>query len=309
MQPTDVRVEVSDGVRLRVRRWSAPAKLASGSGGAAAKLASGSGDAAGTSAPAGLPFLLVHGLSSNALLWDEVARRLATAGHPTYAVDLRSHGESDAPPDGYDTATAAADLEVISTSLGITPAVVAGQSWGGNVVVRLAAKHPSLVGALALVDGGWLDLSAEFATWEECAQALRPPDVDDMYADDVRGYIRREHSGWSAAAVEATLANLRVNPDGHLERRLPIPQHMRIVRSMWDDPPWPDFPSIAVPVLLLPAIPSDPAAAERRRGTVAKAAGALARARVKEYVGGDHDLHAQHPEALASDLLTLAVER
>src|SRR6266540_576228 len=59
------------------------------------------------------PFVLVHGLSSNARLWDGVAGRLAAHGHPVYAVDLRSHGESDRPAEGYDTATAAADLDAV----------------------------------------------------------------------------------------------------------------------------------------------------------------------------------------------------
>ena len=31
-------------------------------------------------------------------------------------------------------------------------------------------------------------------------------------------------------------------------------------------------------------------------------------ARVHEYVGGDHDLHAQQPDAVAADLLGLAKE-
>src|SRR5512142_360957 len=79
--PVDRRVTVAPEVGLHVREWS-PAQ------------------------PVGRPFLLVHGLSSNARLWDQVARVLVAAGHPVCAVDLRSHGESDAPPGGYDTATA-----------------------------------------------------------------------------------------------------------------------------------------------------------------------------------------------------------
>jgi pimeloyl-ACP methyl ester carboxylesterase len=278
-EPSDVRVEVSPGVTLRVRAWPG--------------------------ADAGPPYLLVHGLSSNARLWDQVAARLSAAGRAAYAVDQRSHGESDAPADGYDTATAAADLAVVCERLGLPPVVAVGQSWGGNVVVRLAAEHPALVAGLVLVDGGWIDLSAEFDTWDECERALRPPDVDAMRPEQVRGYITREHPDWSEAAVEATLANLRVTPDGWLRRRLAIPNHMRIVRSMWDDPPWRDYPRITAPTLLIPAVPADHDRTDRKRATVAKAATALARARVREYVGGDHDLHAQHPEALAADLLSL----
>jgi len=279
MQSIDV--DVADGVRLRVRHWP------------------------GTAAP---PYLLVHGLSSNARLWDAVAGPLAAAGHPVYAVDLRSHGESDAPPDGYDTSTAADDLAALWSKLGLPPAVVAGQSWGGNVVVRLAARHPELVGALALVDGGWIDLSATFETWEQCEAALRPPDVDSLRPAGLHDILTGAHPDWSDEAIAATMANLREAPDGTLRRRLSIPDHMRIVRSMWDDPPWTDFPRITAPVLLLPAVPAEAPAGDRKAELVVKAAGALARARIREYVGADHDLHAQRPDEVAADLLALAKE-
>jgi pimeloyl-ACP methyl ester carboxylesterase len=279
MDVTDSRVAVAPGVHLHVRRWP------------------------GDRPPA---FLLVHGLSSNARLWDEVAGRIAGAGHAAYAVDLRSHGESDQPADGYDTATAAADLAALAETLGLEKVIVAGQSWGGNVAVSLAAEHPRLVAGLALVDGGWIDLSADFASWEECAAALRPPDLDGTRVSHVRGWLRRAHPDWSAAAVEATVANLRVAPDGTLTRRLPIPRHLQIVRSMWDDPPRRHLPAVAVPTLLLPAIPrDDPRRAERARSRVAAAAAVLSTATIREYADSDHDLHAQHPDRVAADLLSL----
>ena len=59
------------------------------------------------------PFLLVHGLSSNARLWDGIARRLAEAGHQVVAVDQRGHGRSEQVDDGYTTAQCAADLAAL----------------------------------------------------------------------------------------------------------------------------------------------------------------------------------------------------
>jgi pimeloyl-ACP methyl ester carboxylesterase len=273
-EPVDERFTVAPGVGLHLRRWPGRRR----------------------------PFLLVHGLSSNARLWDGVARILSAADHPVTAVDLRSHGGSDAPPGGYDTATAADDL----AALGIRDAVVAGQSWGGNVVVNFAARHPDLVAALALVDGGWLAPSTEFRSWEECEAALRPPEIDGLPASRLREFLRDSHPDWSAEALAATEANLRVWPDGSLGRRLSIDRHMRIVRSMWDDPPQPYYPSIRMPVLLIPALSSDPGAAAGRRARVEEAARALPDATIREYPDSDHDLHAQHPGELADDLLGLA---
>jgi len=277
MEPNDLVVPVAEGVRLHVRHWS------------------------GT----GAPFLLVHGLSSNARLWDGMAAALTAAGHPAYAVDLRSHGESDQPPEGYDTATAADDLAAVCAALDLPPVIAVGQSWGGNVVVALAATRPGVTRALALVDGGWIGLRGQFESWEACERALRPRELDGLSERALRAWIRGEHRDWGDWAVDATMANFRID-DSRLQRRLPIPLHMRILRSMWDDPPMRHYGSVTVPVLLLPAVPRDAQRAAARGEAVRKATAALANATVKEYPGADHDLHAQHPQRLARDLLELA---
>ncbi|MDI1460373.1 alpha/beta hydrolase [Catellatospora sp. KI3] len=269
----DIEVEVEPGVVLRLRHRD------------------GSGE----------PFLLVHGLSSNARLWDEVAGHLAAAGHPSWSVDLRGHGESDAPEHGYDTGTAADDLAAIIAALGLARPVVVGQSWGGNVVVRLAAKHPHLPGSLGLVDGGWIDLPAMFPDWAACEAALRPGDIDGRPAADLRGWLESSHPDWSATAKAATLANLRVEADGTMWRRLTIPHHLRILRSMWDEPAGADLPLVTVPALLLPARGPD----DERADQIRSAAAALPHARISWYPDSDHDLHAQHPARVAADLLTL----
>jgi pimeloyl-ACP methyl ester carboxylesterase len=277
MDPAALTVPASDGVRLHVRHWPGE--------------------------PDRVPFLLVHGLSSNARLWDGVAARLSAAGYQAYAIDLRSHGESERPADGYDTATAAADVAAVAGSLGLPAALVAGQSWGGNVTVALAAKNPETVRAIALVDGGWIDLHSQFESWEECEARLRPPDMDGLHSADLAGHLRRAHPDWEDWAVRATIANFHIDAAGRLSRRLPVELHMRILRSMWDDPPGPLFGSVRALALLLPALA---AGDTHKRKLVTGAAAAINRASLREYVGADHDLHAQHPRRLAADLLMLA---
>lgn len=252
------------------------------------------------------PFLLVHGLASNARLWDAVAGHLATAGHEVVAVDLRGHGRSERPASGYDTATSAADLAVVCDLVGLSGArapVAVGQSWGGNVVLTLAAEHPTAVAAVALVDGGWITLGPSFATFDDAWSVLAPPRFDGMRYDDLAARIRGMHPDWPPESVAGTLANLERTEDGGVRSRLAREHHREILRSLYDGDPAALYPAVRVPVLLVPAGDATDA---RKRQAVERAQTELPDAAVRWYDGADHDLHAQHPESLAADLLALA---
>ena len=290
VSPRQVTVQLPDGPRLAVRVTDGPLR----------------------------PFLLVHGLASNARLWDGVARRLAAAGHAVAAVDLRGHGRSEAPPGGYDTDTCADDLAGLADALGFTGGrapVAAGQSWGGGVVLSLAARRGG-VAAVACVDGGWSRPSQRFATFEDCWAALAPPDFEGRRYADLRARIERAHPDWPAEAVAGTLENLRELPGSGVTNRLARGHHRAILLSMYRGDPRAWYPLVRVPVLLCPAAAADgrdgapdpDGRSARRRTGVAEALAGLPDARVSWYAGADHDLHAQHPGRLAADLLALAAD-
>ena len=257
-------------------------------------------------------FVLVHGLASNALLWREGAEMLSQGdpragwGHAVTEIDLRGHGESDVPASGYDTATATGDVAAVIATLGLGRPVVAGQSWGGNVAVELAATFPHLVAAIALVDGGWICPSDTFASWAEVLQKLTPPDLGDRSWPEVSAMVQASHPDWAVWAIEATLANLRELPDGSVRARLAREHHLSILRSMWDHSIADRYSAVAVPSLLVPA----GSRAGAKLAAVEQAARGLTRAgsrpEVRWYDGADHDLHAQHPGRLAGDLRSLA---
>jgi pimeloyl-ACP methyl ester carboxylesterase len=253
---------------------------------------------------AGRPFLLVHGLASNARLWDGVARRLAAAGHEVVAVDQRGHGRSEEPESGYDTATAAADLADLIAIRGWTgdrAPVVAGQSWGGNVVLTLAARHGG-VAAIALVDGGWIHLSDRFPTFEECWEVLAPPVFDGWTRAELEERSAGWNSDWPEEGRRGALGNFAELPDGTVRPHLSREHHRSIVHSLWLDDPRPMYAQVDVPALLMPAV----AAVPDSPTPITEALELIPGAEVSWYVGAHHDLHAQLPERCADDLLRLA---
>jgi pimeloyl-ACP methyl ester carboxylesterase len=274
--PTFLAYDVDIGIRLRVRDWP--------------------GDAP--------PFVLVHGLSSNAQTWDQVAGYLAAAGHRVVAFDQRGHGLSEKPDQGYDSATVAGDLARLVDALALERPVIAGQSWGGSVVLHFGAIYPGRARGLVLVDGGTTDLqSLPNATWESVAELLRPPNLVGTPRQEVRTRIEAAHPEWTEAGVDATLANFEVLPDGSVRPWLTLDRHMRILRSLWDQRAGELYPHVQEPVLICLADTGDSGWTERKREQAVQAERALAKAGVVWFANTDHDIHVHRPLELGQLLL------
>ena len=229
-------------------------------------------------------------------MWDGVGDALAAAGHDVAAVDLRGHGRSDKPDDGYDYETIVDDLVAVVDALGWDRPVVAGQSWGGNVVVELAARHPGLARAVACVDGGTFDLAPRFPRWEDCVAAMAPPDLEGTPLALLERRVREEHPDWPEQGVQGFLACFEVREDLTVAPRLTRARHLRILRAMWERRPGAVYPMVHVPVLLLPAGDTD----------VADAEAALPDVQTHRFPDADHDVHAQRPDEVAALLADLA---
>ena len=289
IEPRDERIEVGGGLNLRVLRWDA----ARGSGGAGPV--------------EGAPFLLVHGLASNARLWDGVAPRLAAAGHRVAAVDLRGHGRSDKPDGGYDFATISGDLRALIAGLGFERPVVAGQSWGAGVVLDLGVREPASCRGIVLVDGGLTDLRDAFATWDICWQRLAPPQLVGLPVSDVEAYFEQNHADWPEAGIEASLANFEIRPDGTIAPWLTRDRHRAILEAMWGQRTADLWAALRVPALILPVDGGEGDWTEAKRAGAGAAETAMRASGVPcrvEWFHGDHDIHAQHPAEVAEALLS-----
>jgi 3-oxoadipate enol-lactonase len=101
----------------------------------------------------GAPLLLVHGLGSSTLDWEEQTAVLA-AHYRVIAIDLRGHGRSDKPVEHYSIAGFSEDLVALIEHLKLNPVHLVGISMGGMVGFQLAVDRPELLRSLTIVNSG-----------------------------------------------------------------------------------------------------------------------------------------------------------
>lgn len=279
--PESSVVRLRDGINLRVLTWSH------------------------VSRSPGAPLLLIHGLASNARLWDGSARALAAMGHGVVAVDLRGHGLSDKPDVGYSMTDIAHDVaDVLMALPGFNDdknkPILIGQSWGGNIVVECAHQFAQSLRGVVAVDGGTIELSHAFPDWDECARTLSPPALAGMKFERLRSYIRAAHPDWSDEAIDGQMHNMERLDDGTIRPWLTLERHLKVLRGLWEHQPSQHWNTIDIPVLFTPATKGNDSHTDTKRRQVAHAVSTLRRGRAEWFEPADHDLHAQFPDRFAS---------
>jgi pimeloyl-ACP methyl ester carboxylesterase len=237
-------------------------------------------------------------------MWDGVGSELAAQGHRSIAVDLRGHGRSDKPDEGYDFDTVSRDLCELLDALSIDKAVFVGQSWGGNIVVHAALRHPDRVIAAVPVDGGFIELGDSFPEWEVCAERMQPPRLAGMRGSRLESAIRATNTDWPETGIIGSLSNFEFREDGTISPWLTFDRHMLILNELWKHRPSEMFASIDRPVLFMPADSGDVAWTSNKETAINSALAKLKSGRAHWFRPAHHDLHAQHPQRCAEVLIS-----
>jgi pimeloyl-ACP methyl ester carboxylesterase len=276
--PTD-RTVPGDGVSLHARDWD--------------------GD--------GPPVVLLHGLASNARIWDGVAQRLAGAGLRVVALDQRGHGESEQPNAGYDFATVCRDLAAALDALGVRRPVLVGHSWGANVALQYAAERDGAVAGLVLVDGGFIGVADWPGMTRELARERLAPPRFAVPLEDWLARAGRFAAGGAGGWIRDFLrAGVDVDDRGVARARFHFDNHMQVVDALYDQRPSALYPLVGCPVLLCPAAEDELAAA--KQDAVGRALRLLADARAIWFEDTMHDIPLQRPAELAAELAHFAKE-
>jgi lipase len=146
-----------------------------------------------------LPTMLcLHGVQAHGARFRRLAEERLTDRFHVVAPDLRGHGRSSWDPP-WSLAAHVADIEELADEL--SPAVVLGHSFGGRLVLELAARRPERVPRAILLDPA----------------AQVPRAVAAAYAAQEAA---REPFASRAAALEARLDDARRAPRRFLEEEL-----------------------------------------------------------------------------------------
>ncbi len=258
--------------------------------------------------------LLVHGLSQAAWAWAPVARGLR-AVRRVVAMDLRGHGLSDSPTDGYDAMTLADDVTAVAEGSGLVASggvVLAGHGYGAIVAAWGAASLGERCAGLVLVDGGWEDL--ESATGADVDEFLRgidePPEVMaslEAFLADREGF---DPATWDADQDRAARATVVETHAGHVVPATRPHALEASVRAMFAYEPRSVLASVAAPVVALVA--GDDEDRGRRLALEEASRGRVAAGRppieVASFPSTGHNLMRYRPAEVAAAILALAAD-
>jgi pimeloyl-ACP methyl ester carboxylesterase len=155
-----------------------------------------------------------------------------------------------------------------------------------------------------MVDGG-TSSPGERWTWEETEARLTPPEIDGQLWSDLHGRMARNNGAYVNPRVQAVGRSLfHVDADGRVSRRFRIPNHMQVVRALWEQRPAELLPRLNCPVLLLPARQSSDAAdwLAAKAASVQRALELQPAARARWFEDTVHDVPLHRPEELADEL-------
>ena len=268
--------------------------------------------------------LLIHGLARTAWSWAPIANRLREGAHVA-AMDLRGHGLSDAPTDGYDPDQLAEDAIAVAEGAGLLafadesrPSgeaasrrfVVAGHGYGAVVAAWTANALGDRCDGLVLVDGGWTDLLAETGmTPDEWLGAItEPPEVLVSMAAWLADREAFDPAHWGHDQERAARAEVVETAAGRVKPAIHRHALAGSVGALWTYEPATVLPGVEAEIVALAARDDD---AGRHLGALREMAAARAtigRAPIlaASFPGLGHDLMRHAPDTVAAAIWAVA---
>jgi N-formylmaleamate deformylase len=144
--------------------------------------------------------VLVHGITDDGLCWTPVTEVFADR-YDVIMVDLRGHGKSEAPEDGYTLENLGTELAYLIQALELKKPTILGHSLGAVTALVMSGLYPDLPGSLILEDPPpfWVpnhfsDPAIEFKEW---IIGMKSKTREEILEEG-----RTNHPDWSEAEIE-----------------------------------------------------------------------------------------------------------
>lgn len=182
--------------------------------------------------PRGEPLVCLHGVTGYAGVYQRLAEE-RWSEHRVLAFDLRGHGRSGWEPP-WTFATHVADLVETAEALGVSTANWVGHSFGGRLVLELAAAHSRLVRRAALLDPA-IQLLPQVA--HDAANFERREPVYGSVEEYIQERALSYPDSPRAAMEHEAAQHLEQQRDGTLRRRTCQAAAVSIYGELASDPP------------------------------------------------------------------------
>ncbi|MFA6234943.1 MAG: alpha/beta hydrolase [Bacteroidota bacterium] len=251
--------------------------------------------------------LLVHGLASNAGFWRSNVPALAASGARVIAVDLPGYGKSaKAFATPYGMGFYAETLDALLQKLGVSKAVIAGHSMGGQIAITMVLRGSTRVDRLLLLSPAGIERFKDGeGRWLK--DAVSPTFVINTPEDRVRANLSSNFYCWRDDFEWMVEERVRMAKDPAFERFAYAVS--RSVAAMVDEPVWQNIDRIRVPVLVLAGekdnlIPNPYLHGGTTRGVMEEGVARMPSARLQMIPDAGHMIQIERPDIVNEAMIS-----
>lgn len=185
------------------------------------------------------PLLLLHGMADHGMVWASLAEVLKPSFH-ILAPDLRGHGNSSKPLNGYRCDDIINDLEVLMARKGWKSTHVVAHSWSAKVATVWAKQNPQAIRSLVLIDPFFINsiprwLKPTFPLLYRILPFLKMLGPFETHAQaEQQARKLKQYKSWSDLQQAVFEAGIEQKPDGQWGSKFVVQARDEIFEDMME---------------------------------------------------------------------------
>lgn len=182
------------------------------------------------------PVLLLHGLGDHARVWSDLAISLGNRYH-LVALDMRGHGESGKPTQGYTFTELIGDLEALLDHLGWSQVHGIAHSWTAKLLPIWATSTPQRLASMVLVDPFYINKMPGFVNFTfpllykvlPFLQGMGP--FSSYEVAEAKAQTLNQFQGWSPLQQKVFAEGIEQKADGSWGSKFTVPARNEIFQE------------------------------------------------------------------------------